>query len=110
LGGLASSPAAGFVGLLVGAFGVGASMSLFWTVPIEMLGGTGVAGALAVINVIGNSSGIVAHGLIGWVRDHTGGFGATLLALAAVLIFATLIVNAFAKRHTYSREVATPQV
>lgn len=93
VGAISAQPVSSFAGLLIGAFGVGASMSLFWTVPMEMFGGAGMAGAIAVVNVIGNSSGVVAHGLIGWMRDHTGGFGTTLLSLAGVLVAAVILVN-----------------
>lgn len=95
LGGVSHTPALSFVGLLMGAFGVGASMSLFWTVPIQMLSGAAVAGAFATINLIGNSSGVFAHGIIGWIRDHSGGFSAALIALAVIQIAAIILLNLF---------------
>jgi MFS transporter, ACS family, tartrate transporter len=94
-GGLVDSPVLSFIGLLVGAFGVGATMALFWTVPLQMLTGANLAGAIAAINMIGNSSGIFAHGFIGWLRESTGGFGTTLVALATVQVAAIVILNFF---------------
>lgn len=97
LGGAAGPAGWQFAGLVIGAFGVGAAMSLFWTVPLEFLGGTGLASAIAAINVIGNSSGVFAHALIGWLREITGGFGSTLLALAATQLIAVILLNAFVR-------------
>jgi len=95
-GGLVQSPVFSFIGLLVGAFGVGATMAVFWTVPLQMLTGATLAGAIAAINMIGNSSGVFAHGFIGWLREATGGFGTTLIALATVQILAIIVLNVFA--------------
>jgi ACS family tartrate transporter-like MFS transporter len=97
VGGTATSLSVSFAGLLFGAFGVGASIALFWTVPLQMVRGSGLAGALAAVNLIGNSSGVFAHGIIGWLRDHTGGFGSTLIALGIVTIVATLGLNVFVR-------------
>lgn len=103
IGAISTNVGIAFVGLLVGAFGVGAVMGLFWTVPMQMLSGAGLAGAFAAINVIGNSSGLIAHGLIGWLRDHTGGFGATMLALGGILIASMIVLNFFDRLHSRHR-------
>lgn len=84
-----------FLGLLVGAAGIGASIGLFWTVPMQFLRGAGVAGAFAAINMIGNSSGVFAHAIIGWLHDKAGNFGPALFALAGTFAVAVAALNIF---------------
>ncbi len=60
--------------LTVGAFGVFASLPIFWTLPTAFLAGAAVAPGVAAINSIGNLSGYFGPFLIGWIKDATGKF------------------------------------
>jgi len=72
--------------LCVAAMGVYAANAIFWSLPSEMMTGTTVAVAIAVINSLANLSGIVAPTLLGWSREATGSFAATAWIFAAFLL------------------------
>ena len=73
--------------LTVGAFGVFASLPIFWTLPTAFLAGAAVAPGVAAINSIGNLSGYFGPFLIGWIKDATGKFewGLAMIAACAVV-------------------------
>ena len=67
-------------------------MSVFWSIPPMVLGGTAAAAGIALINAIGNLGGFVGPSVMGWLRDTTGGYGGGMLVLAAGLIVAAVLV------------------
>ena len=82
--------------LTVGAFGVFASLPIFWTLPTAFLAGAAVAPGVAAINSIGNLSGYFGPFLIGWIKDATGKFEwglATIAACAVVALGITLALG-----------------
>lgn len=83
----------GIAGLSLGAFGLGGAITVFWTMPpAYMAGTTGAGPAFAIINIIGNLTGIITPNLIGWLRDQSGGFESTLYMVILVLVFGTLLI------------------
>ena len=58
--------------LTVAAIGVFCTFGVFWTLPTAWLSGTAAAGAIALINSIGNLAGFGGPYLIGWVKEATG--------------------------------------
>ena len=80
--------------LTVGAFGVFASLPIFWTLPTAFLAGAAVAPGIAAINSIGNLSGYFGPFAIGWIKDATGGFLWGLLAVAGCAVVALAITLA----------------
>ncbi len=94
--GLAASVATGsfllgLVGLTLALIGVTAARAIFWTIPTRFLTGVAAAGGLAFINMIGTMGGFVGPAMMGWLRDVTGSFTAGLLAMAAIMLAATLM-------------------
>jgi MFS transporter, ACS family, tartrate transporter len=67
-------------------------MSVFWSIPPMVLGGTAAAAGIALINAIGNLGGFVGPSVMGWLRDATGGYGGGMLVLAAGLLVAAGLV------------------
>jgi ACS family tartrate transporter-like MFS transporter len=59
------------------------------------LTGTGAAAGLALINSMGNVSGLVGPPIIGVLRQETGTFTAALLFLAGMLILGAATTVAF---------------
>ena len=53
--------------------------------------GVGAAAGLAFINSIGTLGGFVGPYAMGWLRDLTGSFSAGLMAMAGMLVLATLL-------------------
>lgn len=67
-------------------------MSVFWSIPPMLLGGTAAAAGIALINAVGNLGGFVGPSVMGWLRDATGAYASGLLVLAAALIVEAVLV------------------
>jgi sugar phosphate permease len=80
------TPIPGLIALSVAAMGVFSAIPVFWSLPTRFLSGTAAAGAIALINSVGNLGGFVGPYLIGRVRDVTGGFAGSLIAIAILLV------------------------
>lgn len=80
---LVSGPYAGITALSVAAAGNLSAISLFWSLPARRFEGVAAAGAIALINSIGNVGGFVGPYLVGWFRSLGGDFNLPLLGLAA---------------------------
>jgi sugar phosphate permease len=78
--------------LTLAAVGTYAPMSVWWSYPTTFLSGTAAAGAVGLINSVGNLGGFVGSYLTGWVRQATGSFAAALLYLAVSLAVAGLLI------------------
>ena len=89
-----ADPVLKMIALTVGAFGVYASLPIFWTLPTAFLAGAAVAPGIAAINSIGNLSGYFGPFAIGWIKDVTGGFAWGLVTVAACAVVALVITLA----------------
>ena len=89
-----ADPVLKMIALTVGAFGVYASLPIFWTLPTAFLAGAAVAPGIAAINSIGNLSGYFGPFAIGWIKDATGGFAWGLVTVAACAVVALVITLA----------------
>jgi MFS transporter, ACS family, tartrate transporter len=78
--------------LTVAAIGVFCTFGVFWTLPTAWLSGTAAAGAIALINSIGNLAGFGGPYLIGWVKEATGNTSTGLLVLAVLPLIGGLLV------------------
>ena len=76
----------------VAAIGVFCTFGVFWTLPTAWLSGTAAAGAIALINSIGNLAGFGGPYLIGWVKEATGSTSTGLLVLAVLPLIGGLLV------------------
>jgi ACS family tartrate transporter-like MFS transporter len=74
------------------AVGTYAPMSVWWSYPTTFLSGAAAAGAVGMINSVGNLGGFLGPYLTGWVRQTTGSFAAALLYLALSLTAAGLLI------------------
>ena len=90
--------------LTVAAIGVFCTFAVFWTLPTAWLSGTAAAGAIALINSIGNLAGFGGPYLIGWVKEATGSTSTGLLVLAVLPLIGGLLV--FLGGHESKVEVA----
>jgi ACS family tartrate transporter-like MFS transporter len=86
-----ADPVMSFLALCVAAIGIWSMFGVFWAVPADLLGGTAAASGFALINSIGNLGGFTGPFLVGFVRDRTGAFSASLFVLAAFVLIAALI-------------------
>jgi MFS family permease len=100
---LVNSPLLSVVAICIGAAGTLAILPLFWTLPAAILDGAAAAGAIAMINALGNVGGFAGPFVIGWIKDATGSFTWGLLAAAGGVlltgIMAVLIGHDAAAEH-----------
>ena len=90
--GYVSDPMTTMVVLTVAAIGVFCTFGVFWTLPTAWLSGAAAAGAIALINSIGNLAGFAGPYLIGWVKESTGSTSTGLFVLAALPLIGGLLV------------------
>jgi MFS transporter, ACS family, tartrate transporter len=90
--GYMDSPRVTMVALIVAAIGIFCTFGVFWTLPTAWLSGSAAAGAIALINSIGNLAGFGGPYLIGWVKEATGSTSTGLLVLAALPLIGGLLV------------------
>jgi ACS family tartrate transporter-like MFS transporter len=88
---LASLPVPRTVALAALALAVSGRWSAvapFWGLSTAFLSGTAAAGAIALINSVGNLGGFAGPYLMGWLKDATGGYE-TGLRLLGFLMFSS---------------------
>ena len=90
--GYLTNPVMTMVALTIAAIGVFCTFALFWTLPTAFLSGTAAAGAIALINSIGNLAGFGGPYLVGWVKESTGSTTWGLLVLAVLPLIAAFLV------------------
>ena len=78
--------------LSIAGFGIFSGLPLFWTLPTAFLSGRASAGAIALINSIGNLAGFAGPFAVGWIKDATGSYTVGLLTLSACGLTAMIIV------------------
>ncbi|MCP2262356.1 Major Facilitator Superfamily protein [Streptoalloteichus tenebrarius] len=103
------NPLAAMVAVTVCAVGVLSAMPTFWQLPTRFLTGAAAAGAIGLVNSLGNVSGFVAPYVTGSLRDLTGSQrpGLWLVGLAMVLSAVMALVLGAAPRRPATAE---PQV
>jgi len=74
---------------LCGAFG---AYSPFWAIPPSFLTEAAAAGAIALINSIGNLGGFFGPYIVGYIKDLTGSFNASMTFLGISMFVASFIV------------------
>lgn len=74
-------PAVTLLVLCAAAWGIYAALPVFWALPAGFLAGTAAAGAIGLINSVGNLGGFVGPYLVGWLRQASGDFAAGLVVL-----------------------------
>jgi len=82
----AESTALAVFAISIAALGIWGSLGPFWAMPTAVLRGTAAAAGIAWINSVGNLGGFLGPYAVGAIRDLTGGFGASLGTLAAILV------------------------
>jgi ACS family tartrate transporter-like MFS transporter len=87
-----ADPTLTMIVLTVAAIGVFCTFAVFWTLPTAWLSGTAAAGAIALINSVGNLAGFGGPYLIGWVKEATGNTSTGLLVLALLPLIGGLMV------------------
>ena len=101
-----STPLA-FASFLLACVGAGGAQGSFWALAMALMSGITAAAAFAMITVIGNGSGVIAHPLIGRLHDATGSFGGVVWTLAAFYVAAFAALHWIVLRRRSSPEHAS---
>lgn len=74
--------------LLLAGLAMGGAQGTFWTLPPTFLRPASLAAGFAVINMSGNTAGLLIPAFIGWVRARSGSFDMPVFALAGLSMLA----------------------
>jgi MFS transporter, ACS family, tartrate transporter len=85
-------PVTSLILVCVSAIGVYVGMGVWWTYPTSFLSGPAAAGAVGMINSLGNTGGWVGPYLTGFVKELTGSFQWAYVYLAFSLTVAGLLI------------------
>ncbi len=89
---LVREPALAVLGLALALLGLYGFMPAFWCLPTALLRGTAAAGGIALINSIGNLGGFLGPTVLGSVKEATGSFTGSLLAMAGLSAAGALLL------------------
>jgi len=92
------SPQLAMVALTFAAIGMYSSQPVFWAMPTSYLAGVAAAGGIAFINSVGNLGGFVGPFMVGWLKDHLGGFQAGLIFLGGCLFTGAIVAMIVGRR------------
>ena len=82
------------IALIVGIAGVQSFGPLFWPIPTAMLSGIAAAGGVALINSMGNISGLIAPTVFGLLKDAAGGKdNIALLVISFTPMIAAIVLS-----------------
>ena len=90
--GLFGGSAWSLIAMAMVSVGINASRPLFWALPSLFLSRTAAAGAIALINALGNLGGIAGPTMLGWVKTATGSFSDGLYFLGVCTFIAAIVV------------------
>ena len=92
--------------LSIATMGIYGSRPSFWPMASTFLTGTAAAGAIALINSVGNLGGYVGPLIVGWAKDTTKSFNGGLYFLAASIFLGAVITFFAAPRESPEAPVA----
>jgi len=84
--------------MVLAAVGTYAPLAVWWSYPTTFLSGAAAAGAVGLINSMGNLGGFAGPYLTGWVKQATGSYAGAMLYLAASLVAAGLLILTLRRR------------
>src|SRR5437764_1048933 len=85
------APIVSLLALSLGALGMWSALGPFWARSATFASGSAAAGAIALVNSVGNLGGFLGPYLVGLVKEHTDGFAGGLALLAGWLVLAGVI-------------------
>lgn len=87
-----ADPIGALVVLTIASVGIYAALPTFWTLPTGLLTGVAAAGAIALINSMGNIGGFVGPYMIGWIKAQGYSAEIAVSSLAVALIVSGALV------------------
>jgi len=84
-------PGIQFAALCITAVGIYSGLPCFWAMASRGLQGVAAAGAIALINSLGNFGGFLGPAAIGFTKERSGGYAASFLFIAACLAIGAVL-------------------
>jgi len=109
-GAFAHAPPLYYFFMVLTAIGTYAPMSVWWSYPTTFLSGTAAAGAVGLINSVGNLGGFAGPYVTGWVKQTTGSFAGAMVYLALSLAAAGVLILTLKKRLPTDAAETEPQL
>lgn len=103
--GWSSEPLVAFAALCLAAVGIYAGLPAFWALASRGLQGAAAAGAIALINSVGNIGGFLGPVAIGWVKERSGSYAPSLLLIALCLALGAAAVLWERSRRSHALEM-----
>jgi ACS family tartrate transporter-like MFS transporter len=97
-GAFAHAPGVYYLFMVITAIGTYAPMAVWWSYPTAFLSGTAAAGAVGLINSMGNLGGFVGPYITGWIKQTTGSFAGAMVYLAVSLAAAGVLILTLRKK------------
>lgn len=97
IGASSGNPYLALIGVSLGAAGFFGALSPFWTMPAQVFTGGIAAVGIAMINSIGNLSGLVGPYVLGSLKDATGSTNAGLLVMSGFFVLAAILAYVMSK-------------
>ncbi|MGF6444246.1 sugar phosphate permease [Paraburkholderia youngii] len=85
------SPVVGLIGICISAAGVQAAVPLFWTIPAMSFSGARAAIAIAFINSVASTAGLVGPWILGISQDLTGTSRTGLYVMSAFFLMSAFL-------------------
>jgi sugar phosphate permease len=101
-----ASPVLALVGIAMGAAGMQAATPLFWTMPAAVFRGSMTAVALAMVNSLGNLSGLAGPWILGFFSDVTGSSRVGLYIMSGFFFLSAILAFAVSTAVTRRRDVS----
>jgi MFS family permease len=86
-----------FVFMCMAGIGVYSALGVWWSYPTTFLSGSAAAGAVGLINSLGNTGGFLGPYLTGYLKDLTGSYSAAWKFLAVSMTCAGCLILTFKK-------------
>ncbi|MFB9906679.1 MFS transporter [Allokutzneria oryzae] len=93
-------PVTAMVAVTICAVGVCSAMPTFWALPTTFLSGVAAAGAIGLINSLGNLSGFAAPYITGALTDLTGSQRAGMWVVGGAMVLSAVVVLVLRRRQT----------
>lgn len=78
--------------LTLAAASASMAQSAFWSMPPSFLTGAGAAAGMALINSLGNISGMASTAAVGWITDQTGNPQVSLFLISGLAFLGALLI------------------
>jgi MFS transporter, ACS family, tartrate transporter len=91
LASMTHSPLLSLGALSIAAAGISGTFGPFWAMQGEFFSGTAAAGAIALVNSIGNLGGFAGPYIVGMVKQRTHSFAGGMIVMAASMVAAGMI-------------------